>query len=118
MGKSHGQGGNSGMNMLVLQLLRRIEGQLDSLEQDQVVVRPCQQCKGGYKFDPDREKFVRDADENLITCEICNGRGEHVYRVNELPRQVLGAPDELATNVDDQLSGHDSDRDRGQDDED
>lgn len=117
MGKGHSQGGNSGMSALVLQSLGRLEKQLDSLERDRVIVRPCQQCRNGYKFDPDLKKFARDADENLVTCEICNGRGEHVYRVNELPRQVLGVPDESAIHIDEQPSEHDSDGDGGNDDE-
>ncbi len=81
------------MSALVVQLLRRLERRLDLLEGDRVVIRPCQQCRDGYKFDHEKEALVRDANESLITCEICNGRGEHVYRVNELPRQVVSAED-------------------------
>lgn len=95
MSRGNNQGGNSGMNGLMLQLLRRLERRLDLLEGDHVVIRPCQQCRNGYKIDYESGKFIRDADLNLITCEICNGRGEHVYRVNELSRQVVSAEDDL-----------------------
>lgn len=78
-------GGSHGSQSYLLARLERVERDMEVLLRERVVVRVCRQCLYGYKVNTKTGEFLRDADRDLIPCNICNGRGEHLYRVHDLP---------------------------------